>query len=168
MNHDDLQVLGPTFKQRVSMFNATVAEHITSKVGTMWCAYAFMLIALVALPTAIRSGSAVVIVGWVSSYFLQLVLLSIIMVGQARSAAENERITRETHDEVLELITDLHANAMRDAQERHDSLLDSHQDLEGMLRDLHRLAAPISTPPAAATKAKKATAKPAAKKVTKR
>ena len=47
----------------------------------MWCAYAFALLALVALPQAIRGG-ALTTVQWVSQTFLQLVLLSVIMVGQ--------------------------------------------------------------------------------------
>lgn len=58
-----------------------VALIITSGVGTMWCALAFGLLALVSLPEAIRGGSYTTI-AWVSQTFLQLVLLSIIMVGQ--------------------------------------------------------------------------------------
>jgi hypothetical protein len=47
----------------------------------MWCAYAFALFDLISLPAAIRGG-AVAIVSWVAQTFLQLVLLSVIMVGQ--------------------------------------------------------------------------------------
>ncbi|MEI8270194.1 MAG: DUF1003 domain-containing protein [bacterium] len=58
-----------------------VAIFITSIVGTMWCAIAFTLLALVSLPEAIRGGKATII-SWIAQTFLQLVLLSVIMVGQ--------------------------------------------------------------------------------------
>jgi hypothetical protein len=81
--------------------NAAVAVRITRIVGTMYCAYAFTLIALVALPTAIEQGSPTVLVNWLSSNFLQLVLLPIIIVGQnvisaaqdARAEADHETLT---------------------------------------------------------------------------
>ena len=58
-----------------------VAVFITSIVGTMWCAIAFTLLALISLPDAIRGGKATMI-AWIAQTFLQLVLLSVIMVGQ--------------------------------------------------------------------------------------
>ena len=58
-----------------------VAIAITSIVGTMWCAIAFTLLAMVSLPEAIRGGKATII-SWIAQTFLQLVLLSVIMVGQ--------------------------------------------------------------------------------------
>ena len=58
-----------------------VAVFITSIIGTMWCAIAFTLLALVSLPDAIRGGKATII-SWTAQTFLQLVLLSVIMVGQ--------------------------------------------------------------------------------------
>ena len=57
------------------------AVFITSIVGTMWCAIAFTLLALVSLPEAVRGGKATII-SWIAQTFLQLVLLSVIMVGQ--------------------------------------------------------------------------------------
>src|SRR5438309_4030645 len=67
----------------VEGFNAKVALVITRSVGTMACAYLFAAIALISLPAAINSGQVIVIVSWIAQTFLQLVLLSIIMVGQA-------------------------------------------------------------------------------------
>ena len=46
----------------------------------MWCAYAFAPLALVALPSA--TGSPLLLIQWVSQTFIQLVMLSVIMVGQ--------------------------------------------------------------------------------------
>ena len=62
-------------------FNQKIATKITSFVSTMWCAYIFSAIALISLPAALRSGDPTVIIAWVAQTFLQLVLLSIIMVG---------------------------------------------------------------------------------------
>ncbi|MEI7765124.1 MAG: DUF1003 domain-containing protein [bacterium] len=58
-----------------------IAVFITSIVGTMWCAIVFTLLALVSLPDALRGGKATII-SWIAQTFLQLVLLSVIMVGQ--------------------------------------------------------------------------------------
>jgi hypothetical protein len=72
--------------------NAAIAVRITKVVGTLYCAYIFTLIALVALPSAIQQGSPTVLVNWLSSNFLQLVLLPIIIVGQnVISAAQDKR-----------------------------------------------------------------------------
>lgn len=59
-----------------------IALLITDAVSTMWCAIVFAIIACISLPAAIASGQLIVIVAWIAQTFLQLVLLSIIMVGQ--------------------------------------------------------------------------------------
>ena len=68
-------------KEEANGFNSKLAVHITNVVGTMWCAYAFACLALISFPAALRAGTAV-LVAWFAQTFLQLVLLSIIMVGQ--------------------------------------------------------------------------------------
>jgi hypothetical protein len=78
-------------------FNLWLADKITSSVATMWCAYIFAAIALISLPKAIQSGDSIVIVSWVAQTFLQLVLLSIIMVGQKVQSASVEQKIDETH-----------------------------------------------------------------------
>ena len=90
-------------RQQVDRFNTFLALKITAAVGTMWCAYAFAVLALVSLPTAMRGGLATTIT-WTAQTFLQLVLLSIIIVGQnVQSAAADERAeaTYEDADAVL-------------------------------------------------------------------
>lgn len=62
-------------------FQEKIALVITKMVGSMYCAYLFAGIALISLPDAIRGGKAP-LVAWIAQTFLQLVLLSIIMVGQ--------------------------------------------------------------------------------------
>jgi hypothetical protein len=82
----------------VNRFNTKVAIVITTVVGSMWCAYAFALFDLISLPDAIRSGTPA-IVSWVAQTFLQLVLLSVIMVGQnVQAAAADKRAEATFHD----------------------------------------------------------------------
>jgi hypothetical protein len=73
--------------------NARIAVKITGGVGTMACAYVFALIALISLPAAIASGSVIVIVSWIAQTFFQLVLLSVILVGQNVAAKANDAQT---------------------------------------------------------------------------
>ncbi len=72
-------------------FNSWLAIKITGGVGTMWCAYAFFVLALLGLPAALHPGGEGII-AWIAQTFLQLVLLSIIIVGQnILSAAADKR-----------------------------------------------------------------------------
>jgi hypothetical protein len=66
---------------QVDGFNAKFAVLITRLVGTMWCAYVFAVIAFIGLGPALKPGGEG-IVSWIAQTFLQLVLLSVIMVGQ--------------------------------------------------------------------------------------
>jgi hypothetical protein len=83
----------------VSRFNRWLALKVTNAVGTMWCAYAFAILALVSLPAAIASGNPVVLVSWVSQTFLQLVLLSIIIVGQNVQATASDKRAQATYED---------------------------------------------------------------------
>lgn len=67
---------------RMQRLNALLGVKITNAVGTMACAYIFTVIALISLPSAIKSANVIIIISWIAQTFLQLVLLSIIMVGQ--------------------------------------------------------------------------------------
>ena len=82
---------------QIRRFNRMLAEKISAAVSTMWCAYLFAAIALISLPAAIKSGESLVIVAWIAQTFLQLVLLSIIMVGQQRQAEAIAQKINETH-----------------------------------------------------------------------
>lgn len=97
-------------------FNSRLGVWITRRVGSMWCAYIFAGLALVSLPTVLATGSLVLIVAWCAQTFLQLVLLSIIMVGQnvsgAASDARAESTFRDTEailHEAVESQRHLHA-----------------------------------------------------------
>ena len=83
----------------VARFNAALAVKVTNGVGTMWCAYAFAALAFVSFPSAISSHSAVVLVSWISQTFLQLVLLSVIIVGQNVLAAAADKRAESTFND---------------------------------------------------------------------
>jgi hypothetical protein len=70
---------------------------ITLGVGTMICAYIFAAIALISLPSAIKSHDLTIIIAWISSNFLQLVLLPIIIVGQNIQAAASDKRADDTY-----------------------------------------------------------------------
>ena len=122
---------------RINEFNRRVAEKVTSFVSTMWCAYIFAALALISLPAAIRSGDVVIIVAWIAQTFLQLVLLSIIMVGQKSSSASVEEMIRETHTASLgefELAKEARAIADQELKELKKIAAEMHQvlrDIEG-------------------------------------
>lgn len=83
----------------IARFNTWLAVKVTNGVGTMWCAYAFAGLALISLPAAVASGNPVVLVSWVSQTFLQLVLLSIIIVGQNVQAAASDKRAEATYED---------------------------------------------------------------------
>lgn len=94
----------------VRSFNRRFALLITRIVGTMWCAYAFAALALISLPAAIQGGTAT-LVAWIAQTFLQLVLLSIIMVGQSIGSETSDRQAAQTFKDaeaLLQINDELH------------------------------------------------------------
>ncbi|MDR3582883.1 MAG: hypothetical protein P4L62_00775 [Candidatus Pacebacteria bacterium] len=84
--------------------NGRLAVFITDVVGTMWCAYIFAALALISLPAAIHAGTAA-LVSWIAQTFLQLVLLSVIMVGQKVAAAASDKQALETYKDAEALLS---------------------------------------------------------------
>jgi hypothetical protein len=63
-------------------FNTRLAVWLTRNVGTMACAYLFAVIGIAGLLGAFTNNTSLVLIfGSISSYFLQLVLLPVILVG---------------------------------------------------------------------------------------
>jgi hypothetical protein len=91
--------------------NTWLAIWVTKVVGSMWCAYIFAIMDFFSLPAAIRGGSATLI-AWIAQTFLQLVLLSIIMVGQNVQADAADKRAEATYHDVSAL---LHENAQLQA-----------------------------------------------------
>jgi uncharacterized membrane protein len=106
-------------ERRENRFNERLAVRITRIVGTMWCAYAFAGLALISLPAAIRGGTATLI-SWIAQTFLQLVLLSIIMVGQNIAAKKSDRQLEQTYRDSEELLKI--SGAMRELLQKNTEL----------------------------------------------
>ncbi len=85
----------------MSQFNDWLAARVTSGVATMGCAYIFAVVALWG-GTAVDWSNRLQAVDWISQTFLQLILLSIIMVGQRVLSAASEAQAKEMHDAVME------------------------------------------------------------------
>lgn len=84
-------------------FNNFLAVKITDAVGTMWCAYLFAALALVSLPDAIRGGTGA-LVAWTAQTFIQLVLLSIIIVGQKVASEASDKRALDTYNDAEALL----------------------------------------------------------------
>jgi hypothetical protein len=78
-------------------FNTWLAVKITAIVGTMLCAYLFTVIALISLPSALKTANLLIIIAWIAQTFLQLVLLPIIIVGQNVQAAAADKRSEQTY-----------------------------------------------------------------------
>lgn len=70
----------------MSRVNEWLAIRLTRLVGTMWCAYVFVGLAVLGFPYG--SSQLPDYVQWVSQTLIQLVMLSVIMVGQQLIAAQ--------------------------------------------------------------------------------
>jgi hypothetical protein len=115
---------GPhTTRAEQTNLNGKIAILITNMVGTMWCAYAFAALALISLPQAIQGGTAT-LVAWIAQTFLQLVLLSVIMVGQKVSAAASDKQALQTYKD---------AEALLKIQDEVHALLKLNNDLTAQI-----------------------------------
>ena len=92
----------------LSEINDKIALFLTKIVGTMWCAYAFAGLALISLPDAIKGGVAT-LVAWVAQTFLQLVLLSVIMVGQEVQSRKTEFRANQDHETLMAELAEIKA-----------------------------------------------------------
>ena len=128
---------------RIARFNAGLAVAITKGVGSMWCAYAFAVVALIGLPGAIHDGVSGV-VQWIAQTFLQLVLLSIILVGQNVQAAASDKRARDTYIDAEAILHEV--SALHDHLLEQDNTLRQQQDLLDDLRDRLGRASPGRAP----------------------
>src|ERR1035437_4607864 len=109
-------------KGPLTRFNTFLGDMVTKGVGTMWCAYAFALIAFISLPEAIHTGTSALI-SWIAQTFLQLVLLSIIMVGQKVEGAAADTRADDTYKDAEAILHE--ALEIQKHLETQDALLQS-------------------------------------------
>jgi hypothetical protein len=103
----------------------------------MWCAYIFAAIAVISLPAAIKSGDPIVIVAWIAQTFLQLVLLSIIMVGQDASSKGMQQKIDETHTASLGEF-ELAKKSQEIANKEMAALREITNEMHRLIRDIEK------------------------------
>ena len=109
---------------RADGLNAKIAVFLTNIVGSMWCAYVFGGIALIGLPPALKPGGEGII-AWIAQTFLQLVLLSVIMVGQNVQSVASDIRSQRTYDDTVQILDrlDVHTDGgLKDLADRIDAL----------------------------------------------
>jgi hypothetical protein len=102
--------------------NAKIAVLITRVVGSMWCAYVFAVIALFGLSPALKPGGEGLI-AWIAQTFLQLVLLSVIMVGQSVQSAASDARSEQTYEDTVQILDALNVKTAGGIQDLRDELL---------------------------------------------
>jgi hypothetical protein len=110
--------------KRADGVNAKIAVFLTNIVGSMWCAYVFAVIALIGLPPALKPGGEGII-AWIAQTFLQLVLLSVIMVGQNVQSVASDVRSQHTYDDTVQILDrlDIHTQGgIKDLADRIDQL----------------------------------------------
>lgn len=122
-------IIKKEFKKIID-FNERFAVILTASVGTMWCAYLFACLALVSLPAAIAGGIATLI-SWIAQTFIQLVLLSVIMVGQDIQSRKTESRDIEDHNAIL--------GEFKEIKEIHQMLVDEIREMKEIQSELHVL-----------------------------
>jgi hypothetical protein len=115
--------------KRADGINAKIAVFLTNIVGSMWCAYVFGVIALIGLRPALKPGGEGII-AWIAQTFLQLVLLSVIMVGQNVQSVASDVRSEHTYDDTVQILDrlDIHTEGGRKA------IIDRINDLEAMVK----------------------------------
>jgi hypothetical protein len=121
----------PTSAAEQVGLNGRIGLALTTVVGTMWCAYLFALLALLVLPQA-AGGGLLAFVQWLSQTFIQLVMLSVIMVGQnilSRAADRRSDMTYQDAEATLHEAEQIQAH-LKAQDEAMNVLLDKIARLE--------------------------------------
>ena len=88
--------------------NAAIAVFLTKHVGSMTCAYLFALLAIAGFPGLLGEFAAK-LVQWTSQTFIQLTLLSVIMVGQSVLSKHQEMVSENSYEDIVEILQHLDA-----------------------------------------------------------
>ncbi len=123
--------------------NGRIALVLTRAVGSMWCAYLFAALALSVAPQAIRGG-LLTFIQWISQTFIQLVMLSVIMVGQNILGQAADRRAEMTYKDAEAVL--------HEAQQIQAHLLEQDRALNVILERVEALEAGLGNakPPASA------------------
>ena len=88
--------------------NSRIALRLTALVGTMVAAYLFAGLALLALPAVLGYNwfppRTLLIVGWISQTFVQLVMLAVLQIGQNLQARGADARAQQTYDDAESIL----------------------------------------------------------------
>jgi hypothetical protein len=123
-------------EKKASGFNQKIAILLTKGVGTMVCAYIFAVLAIIGFPGLVNAQISQW-VQWTSQTFIQLTMLSVIMVGQSvlgrkqeLQADEQFNTTVSTYHDIEQMMQHLSA---QDAELlRHAKLLEHLLEKSGI------------------------------------
>ena len=134
--------------------NKALAVKITAWVGSMSCAWIFCLLALASLPAVLTqafhlhmfpswliSVGLIALVAWIAQTFLQLVLLSIIIVGTNVSAEASDARAAKSFEDIEQVRADLTM-----ALDRLDEKTEG--GIKAVLDAVNALAAQVAAPKA--------------------
>ena len=110
--------------------NKKVATFVTTKVGTMTCAYFFSVLALASLPAILTEAfhlhffptwlitvGLIALVSWITQTYIQLVLLSVILVGQSIAAEASDARAEKTLEDTETIVDRLDTHTQGGLQE---------------------------------------------------
>jgi len=129
----------PTSAGEAVGINGRIALLLTTAVGTMWCAYAFAGLALVVLPEAL-GGGVLLLVQWISQTFIQLVMLSVIMVGQNIMGRASDKRAVMTYKDA--------AATFHETEQLQAHLKQQDEAINALLAKMERMEAAGGTAPA--------------------
>ncbi len=111
--------------------NKRIAVGLTKRVGTMWTAYSFAVLAIIGLFAILGLLTPVVaiLVAWLSQTFIQLVLLPIIMVGQNVLGHHAELLAEEQYNTTKKTYADIES-IMNHLDDQDASILKIVEKLE--------------------------------------
>ena len=109
-------------------FNKWFAIRITTAVGTMECAYIFAFLAIWG-GTGVDWHNSLQIVQWISQTFLQLTLLSVIMIGSQLLGESSENRAKEDHKTIMKSFEEL-KQIHTDIHESIEEIKKIHQEIK--------------------------------------
>jgi hypothetical protein len=112
-----------SIKSFIDKVNKALAVKITLAIGTMWCVYVFSL--LVAIPLVLPQTTTAIM--FISSSFLQLVLLPCLLVGQQVLGEASDRQRAEDHAAIQDALSHIH------------ELIKTEQDEDTTLTELRKV-----------------------------
>ena len=93
----------PNLLKKITTLNNKIAVRCTLMISTMWCVYTFIILTIIPLffPSTNR------IIQYISSAFLQLIFLPLIMVGQSIIGEKEEKRNLQDHKMIMEELKEI-------------------------------------------------------------